>query len=253
MIHSYLKPLMHYASVGLLLVLVYFLGSSLMTQYQVHAYHGPQVVAVAPTPSGVGVPAQAIASAMNSTALAAALRGQAVQLNATQQTISSAVSSFTGAAARMSGAFAYGVTQGPPKVEVVTVATKAAPNATFTVASPGPNDDAIKRDMEEVLATTVVHAQVDTTVNVGFQSRPYSPFSAVYSSDGGSGVAFRLHHAPALDLNALALVHKNKPEVGFDFEHILKGTEAGVGLGATYNFYEHQATVQALVHIHMGN
>jgi hypothetical protein len=245
--------MMHYVAIAALCVLVYFLGVGALDRYRTDTYHGPQVAISAPTPSPAGKLAQYGAEAMNSVALAEALHNRDVQLSAAQQTIASAVSAYTGATARMAGALTAGLTQGPPKAQVITIQTKAEPTASFTVPSPSPNDDAIKRDLKEVLAQTTVNAKVDTSVNVSYQDKPFSPFSAAYTSDGASGAAVRLAHTRGLDLNGLALVNKGKPEVGFDVEHIFKGTSAGIGIGATYNSGEHRTGVQATVHIHIGS
>lgn len=248
MIHDYMKPLMHYVCIALLVVLGYFVAASLLDH--AHTYSGPQVVVAQPTPNAVGRVADGIADAAKNVALSAALRGEAVQLSAAQQTIANAVSAYTGASARMAGALAAGLTQGPPKRQVVTVSTVAGKQATFTVPTPGPSDDNIKRDMKEVLSTTTVNANVDTHVTVGWENKPMSPISAAYTSDGGSGAAWTIHKAPALSLNLLALVNKGKPEVGFNFEHILKNTSAGIGVGAAYNSGTRKIDPLVTVQIH---
>lgn len=248
MIHDYLKPLTHYAAIGVLLCLTYFLGSSLIDQMHKTTYHGPQVVVTAPTPNAVGQVAQDVANLAEARQIYAAIHGENIQLSAAQQTVANAVSAFTGASSRMAGAAAAGLTTAPPQRQVIEVTSKTD-SAKFA-PSPASNDDAIKRDLKEVLATTALNVHSHTDVNVKWEDKKFSPVSAVYGSDGGSGLGISLHKAPALSLNALGLVSKGKPEVGFDFEHIFKGTSAGLGVGAVYNLGGHRTSVEATVHFH---
>jgi hypothetical protein len=242
---KYLMPLLHYVCIGLLIVLLYFVGAALLD----HAHPVTGTVVAQPTADPKVQAAQVLAQALTNANLASAVNGQNVALSAAQQTVASAVQAYTGADARIAGAIAAGLTQGPPQRQVVTASTSVG-NGAYVPPSPGPNDDAIQRDMKTVLAETPVKVDATTKVQVSWEDVPFSPISAVYTSDGASGIGWTVHKAPALEVNLLGLTNKGALEPGFDIEHIIKGTSLGLGLGATYDMRSHKVDPQLAVHIH---
>lgn len=247
-----LNTMKHYIGIALILVVVYFVGSGLLSQYHDKVYHGPAVVVTQPTPKpGAEAAIQHVVDALKDKALSDALAGNAVALSASQQSIANALSQSTGISARMAGALAEGLTRPSPKVQVIDVGT----HATSTLAPPPilANDDAIKRDMKEVLADTTIKTDVKTDVRVHWEDKPFSPIFTAYGNDGYAGLGYTLHRAPALSLDALVLakpgVHRDI-EAGVGVEHVFRGTSAGLGVAALYNINAHQPKVGVFAAIH---
>ena len=230
-----MHPIYHYAGVAVLMLAAYFLIVAPLVGALERRQFVPNAISVSqPTPAPQARAAEIIAQALKDKALADAIAGRAADLSLGQSTIANTIAQATGINSRLAAALAEGLTRPSPKVQVIDIATKA----TSTVTPPPiiQTDDAIKRDLKEVLAETTIKTDVKTSVNVRWEDKPLGPIFAVYGSDGSSGIGFRLHHTRLLDLDALGLTHNKKLEPGLGVDHTFKGTSASIGVGVAYDF-----------------
>jgi len=246
----------HYLGVGVLLVLGYFIASSLITQLRGPTVHtGATVVVTKPTPKpGVAATAGEIASALNNAYLAGALAGQSATLSATQSTIAGAIQSVTHVGGVVAGGLAVGLTTPHPKQQVVSVSSGAT--AKFSPPPLNPlTDDQIQRDMKTVLESSKVPVDVQNHVTVSWVDAPVSPIFAAYASQGATGVGYTFIRKPLFDADALMLVNtggSRGAQLGLGLEHEIKSTAAGIGVEAAYDTGCHCFKEGVYAAIHMG-
>jgi len=230
-----MHPIYHYAGVAVLMLVAYFaIVAPILGALERRHYTPGTITATQPTPSPQTKSLEILAQAIKDKALADAVAGRAADLSLGQSTIANTISQATGLNSRLAAALAEGLTRPSPKVQVIDVAT----HATSTVTPPPivQTDDAIKRDLKEVLAETTIKTDVKTSVDVRWEDKPLGPIFAVYASDGASGIGFRLNHTKLIDLNLLGMTRQKKLEPGIGIDHTFKGTSASIGVGAAYDF-----------------
>ena len=242
----------HYFGVCLVLLVLYGIGSALIEQYHGKVLTGPQVAVTAPQPQNASTKAiEDLAAAMKDKSVADALAGRAADLSASQSTIANALSKATGLNAALSGALAEGLTRPAPKVQVLQVGTDTQTH--LVAPAKAQDDDSIKADLKDVLAHTKLEQDVHTTVAVKWDEKPFSPIFALYQNDGSSGIGLTLKRFPLYSIDALATVPSgDRPGVaaGLGLEHIFKGTSAGIGVDARYNFALHGMQYGLFVGVH---
>jgi hypothetical protein len=238
----------HYLGWAILIVLSYFCIINPILKHldtvETHTYTGPKVVAVQPTPQNVTTrTADYAEKAIADKATIAALKGEVLQLSASQRTIANAVEHL-GVNAKLAAAASEGLSRPAPKVETLTVGTQSK----VVAPSPGPTDDQIERSMKKVLAESTI--KNDTHVTVDWKDKPVSPIFAAYDSDGSSGVGVTIKKAPSYNLDGLFLVGTNSMKLGAGLEHPIKGTGLGAGISLTVDSRTHQPTFGFLLGIH---
>lgn len=247
------KHLQHYFGIVCVVVALYFfvLAPFLKNQTDLAVLHGTHVTAVTESqPTNTATAAVgSLVNALKDKALADAISGRMVDLSAAQSTIAKTISAGTGLNAQLAGALAEGLTRPTPKVQVLTVDTSAT--SKLAAATPAPTDDNIKADLKDVLndPSTNIHTTVETNVHVSYEDKPFSPIFAAYTGNE-SGIGYTFRKTQWVDLDGLALKTGDGFAGGIGVEHILKGTSAGIGLGALYDFSAHKPELRAFVAIH---
>lgn len=247
---TFLLEVKHWIGACLLCVVLYFIASSLIDQYHTKILSGPQVSISAPVPSNKATKAlQTVSEAVKDVSLASALEGRVQALSESQNTLARTLQALK--AGKMAGGLAAGLSKASPKTQVISLGTEA--KTVLVGPAKASSDDAIEASLKKVLAETTLKTEVTSNVKVSYEDKPFSPIFAAYTSSGATGAGYTLHSAPALSLDALVLLPTGSSkgiDLGLGVEHIFKGTSAGLGIEAGYNFGRHAPSIGLFAAVH---